>query len=308
MKIKKILKIIAYTTAFTAIYNKAVAIFATAFKNLKTSEGEYYEWEYGKVFYTKTGEGSPIVLIHDLSAASSGYEWSKLVDKLSEDHTVYVPDLIGCGRSDKPGFSYSNFLYVKFLNEFLKEVVVEPCTIVSSGISSSFTILASSFNSNLVTNVVCINPVSPDGLDQAKDFPARIRNTVLSVPIYGTLLYNHHVSLSKITKKFENEYFYGETDDMKSIITTYHEAAHRKLRFARNFYAAEKLNYCVLPVKHLLGNLKFDLKLIFGAEEESANEIAERYKELNGNIIIEFVPESKHLPQLEKAEDVINLL
>ena len=307
-KVKKILKFIACVTAFTAIYNKIVAILATSLNILKTSEGEYFLWDYGKVYYEKKGEGSPVILLHDLTSASSAYEWSKISDELSKQHTVYIPDLLGCGRSDKPGTSYSNFLYVKFLSSFLKEVVGEPCTVISSGNSSSFSLLAGRFNSELIKEVICINPANPYGYDQSKSIKEKFTDVALSVPIFGTTLYNHYLSQDKIKKLFAEKYFYKENSDIKNHVQAYHEAAHRKLRFARNFLAAEKLNYCVLPVKHILSDIKFDIKLIFGAEEENSSDIAEMYKEYNGNISIEFIPEAKHLPQLEKAEEVLKLL
>lgn len=307
-KVKNILKFIAYITAFTAIYNKVVAILATGLNVLKSNDGQTFLWEYGKVFYEKKGEGSPVLLLHDLTSASSGYEWSKIADKLAENHTVYIPDLLGCGRSDKPGTSYSNFLYVKFLTTFLKEEIVEPCTIVTSGNSSSFALLGSKFSSDLVKEVICINPANPYGYDQSKTFKDKLINTILSVPIYGTLAYNHYLSQDKIKKLFAENYFYGKSSEIKDHVQAYHEAAHRKLRFARNFLAAENLNYCVLPVKHILSDLTFDVKLIFGAEEEYASEIAEIYKEYNGNISIEFIDEAKHLPHLEKAANILELL
>lgn len=308
MKLKKVLKFIAYTTAFTAIYNKAVAVLATGFNLLKTSDGQYFQWDYGKIFYTKKGEGSPILLLHDLTSASGGHEWSKIEDELAKNHTVYTPDLLGCGRSDKPGISYSNFLYVKFLTCFLTEVIAEPCTVVATGNSSSFTILGSTFSSSLIKKVICINPVNPNGLDQSKNFGERVVNTVLSVPIYGTTLYNHYLSQDKIKKQFINQYFYKETDDIKSLISVYHESAHRKLRFARNFYAAERLNYCVLPVKHMVPNIKFPMDIIVGEYEKGADEICEMYKSLNENITVKKVEDTKHLPQLESPDKLMDVL
>lgn len=307
-KIKNLLKIIAYSTAFTAIYNKAVAVLATGMNILKTNKGKYFLWDYGKVYYEKIGEGRPVLLLHDLSSASSGYEWSGIADKLAEDHTVYIPDLLGCGRSEKPGTSYSNFLYVKFLTLFLKEEIGEPCTIITSGNSSSFALLGSNFSSELVKEVICINPANPYGYDQSKRLKSKLIDTILSVPIYGTFVYNHYLSQEKIKRLFEEKYFYNAGDDIINHVHAYHEAAHRKLQYARNFLAAEKLNYCVLPVKHIISDLKFDLKMIFGAEDESASDIAEMYKELNGNISIEFLPETRKLPHLEKTDEVLSLL
>lgn len=307
-KIKKILKFIAYTTAFTAIYNKTVAILATAHNHLKATRGQFFIWDYGKVFYEKRGEGSPVLLLHDLTASSCGYEWSKIVDKLAENHTVYIPDLLGCGRSEKPGFTYSNFLYVKFLSAFLDEEIAAPCTIITSGNSSSFALLGSKFSSDLVKDVICINPADPHGYDQSKSFKDKVFNTVLSIPIYGTLAYNHFLSQRKIQKLFNEHYFYMENDEITKHVQVYHEAAHHKLRFARNFLAAERLNFCVLPVKQILSNMNFSVKLIFGAEEERAEEIADLYKGYDSNISIDFIAETKHLPHLEKAEEILELL
>lgn len=308
MKIKKILKVAAYATAFTAIYNKSVAILSGCYNRLKSSDGHIFNWDYGKIFYKKIGDGEPIILLHDLNSASSGYEWCKLEEKLAENNTVYTLDLLGCGRSDKPGINYSNFLYVKLLSVFLKEVVGERCTILCSGNSSSFSILGSTFNAQLVKKVICINPASPYGYSHTANFKKKLTDTILSVPIYGTTLYNHYLSQTKLQKLFENKYFFSKSDDIKQHIEYYHEAAHKKLRFARCFLAAEKLNHCILPVKHVLSELKFDFEIIFGQEEEKSKEISEAYQKFNNKIKISFVPNTKHLPHLENADAILQLI
>lgn len=50
-----------------------------------------------------------MLLLHDLHCASSGREWQYIEDALAQDHTVYTLDLLGCGRSDKPAITYTNF-------------------------------------------------------------------------------------------------------------------------------------------------------------------------------------------------------
>ncbi|MBR6399296.1 MAG: hypothetical protein IKS06_10445 [Lachnospiraceae bacterium] len=67
---------------------------------LESTEGEYFCWKNFKIYYTKSGFGKPVILLHDLKPDASSYEWSRLVDKLAENHRVYVLDLLGCGRSD----------------------------------------------------------------------------------------------------------------------------------------------------------------------------------------------------------------
>lgn len=101
-----------------------------------------YHWKNGDIFYTVSGKGTPVVLIHELNPASSAKEWSKIVHRLEKKHTVYTIDLLGCGRSEKPGITYTNFLYVQLINNFIHDIVKEAANIVVTGISSSFVIMA----------------------------------------------------------------------------------------------------------------------------------------------------------------------
>lgn len=50
------------------------------------------------------GEGPPLLLLHGLMTA--GYSFRYLLEPLGKHFTLYVPDLIGAGRSGKPRTSY----------------------------------------------------------------------------------------------------------------------------------------------------------------------------------------------------------
>ncbi len=51
------------------------------------------------------GKGPPLLLVHGLMTAS--YSFRYVLAPLAERFTVYVPDLLGAGRSDKPRASYA---------------------------------------------------------------------------------------------------------------------------------------------------------------------------------------------------------
>lgn len=57
--------------------------------------------EFGDVtLHVRTwGEGPPLVLVHGLMTTS--YSWRYVLEPLGEDYTLYVPDLVGAGRSEK---------------------------------------------------------------------------------------------------------------------------------------------------------------------------------------------------------------
>ena len=113
------------TTATIHIINKVIAASACLKEMLDTDVRNYYHWRFGDIYYTKKGKGSPILLIHDMLPGGSGYEWGKIEDDLALEHTVYNLDLPGCGRSEKSGITYTNFVYVQAICDFIKNVIGE---------------------------------------------------------------------------------------------------------------------------------------------------------------------------------------
>ena len=74
---KKKISIIAILTTLVTLtmhlINRITYYIATIDNLLNNSEGNFYEWRFGKIYYKKQGTGSPLLLIHDLNAHSSGY-------------------------------------------------------------------------------------------------------------------------------------------------------------------------------------------------------------------------------------------
>ena len=113
-----------------------------------------------KFSITKEGTGKPILLIHDLSAMQSEYEWNRIVSDLSKKNTVYTLDLLGCGKSDKPNFTYTNFLYVQLVTDFINNVIGEKADVIVTGNSCSFVLMACHNNDEIIDRILLINPPS----------------------------------------------------------------------------------------------------------------------------------------------------
>ena len=86
-------------TAFAAgtihLVNRFIDFTASMKNILKTENGNFFDWKNGKIYYTRRGSGTPVLLIHDLSPLSSSYEWCRYAKKLEKQHTVYTIDLLG---------------------------------------------------------------------------------------------------------------------------------------------------------------------------------------------------------------------
>jgi pimeloyl-ACP methyl ester carboxylesterase len=93
-------------------------------------QSEYIEVDGYKIHYFEAlpparkrvlGDGAPLVLIHGLG--SRGEDWSGMIPGLAAaGFHVYVPDLLGYGRSSKPDVDYSISTEEKMVTDFMKAV------------------------------------------------------------------------------------------------------------------------------------------------------------------------------------------
>ena len=111
--------------------------------------------------------------------------------KLEKHYTVYTIDLLGCGRSDKPYLTYTNYLYVQLLTDFIHDVIGERPDVVTTGNSISFAVLAQNMNPNLLASITAINPPAMSSFDRTPDKYSSVKKTLLELPILGTISGGH---------------------------------------------------------------------------------------------------------------------
>lgn len=290
------------------IVNHAIFTTATLKDLLKSSANNYYDWRFGKIYYKKKGHGSPLLLIHDLTVYSSAYEWNKVIDKLAENHTVYALDLLGCGRSEKPKITYTNFLYVQLISDFIKNVIHEKTDIVASGFSGSFTLLACHNESELFGKLSLINPPSLSGLSKAPTKRNKLYKFILELPIFGTLIYNMKTCQSNIQLLLTEQYLYNPFLASAEIIDTYYEASHKGFGNARFLLSSIVGNYTNNNVTHALKDINNSIVIINGDAEAEIDEIKDSYSKCNPAIECFNIPKAKHLPQIENPDSLIEIL
>lgn len=301
---------VLFTAAAGVIHIVNHAIFTTATLKdvLKSSANNYYDWRFGKVYYKKKGHGSPLLLIHDLTVYSSAYEWNKVIDKLAENHTVYALDLLGCGRSEKPKITYTNFLYVQLISDFIKNVIREKTDIVASGFSGSFVLLACHNESELFGKLSLINPPSLSGLSKAPTKRNKLYKFILELPIFGTLIYNMKTCQSNIQLLLTEQYLYNPFLASAEIIDTYYEASHKGYGNARFLLSSIVGNYTNNNVTHALKDINNSIVIINGDAEAQREETKDSYLKCNPAIEYFNITKSKHLPQLENPDSLLEIL
>ncbi|HEX5757637.1 MAG TPA: alpha/beta fold hydrolase, partial [Thermoanaerobaculia bacterium] len=99
-----------------------------------------WAWDLGAVAFQELGDGPALVLLHSLGPGHHGAQWLPAAERLAGAHRIYVPDLLGWGRSDKPRIAYRPDLYLDLLDDFLAEVVGEPAIVAAAGSTAPYAV------------------------------------------------------------------------------------------------------------------------------------------------------------------------
>ncbi len=299
-------------TTLTAIslygMNKAINLSSGRKNLLKTEKGKFYKWRYGDIFYTKQGKGSPLLLVHDLNPASSSFEWEKIVKHLAKYHTVYTIDLLGCGRSEKPNLTYSNFLYVQLITDFIKNIIGSKADIIATGESSSFTIMACNMEPDQFNKLIIINPTSLQNLCKS---PSKRKNALkffIELPVLGTMIYNLIFTKHNLNHIFYHAYYYKNYLVPTKVIDSYYEAAHLGHGHGKYLLSSIKASYTNINIIHALKKINNSIYLIGSEKRPDSHGILDSYISYNSSIEGSYIEESSYLPQLEVPEQLMQLL
>lgn len=304
---KKFLTISAVTITSMHCINRLIDYTSTSKNLLDDSKGKFYPSKQGNIFYTKYGKGSPVILIHDFHPASSGVEWDKIIRKLRRDHTVYTLDLLGCGRSDKPWITYTNYMYVQILNEFIENVIKNPTDIVATGQSGSFAIMAKAFQNNLIKKIVLVNPVSLSSCKEPNNEISKAVKYALELPIIGTSLYNLIMNRENIHGLFTEKYYFHKSLVSSKLENVYVESAHKSKSAGRYLLASMHGSYMYADISKAIRSME-NIYIISSREEKENVSITNGYLKQNKNIEVTHISNSKYLPQQEVPEKFYDAL
>lgn len=306
--LKKI--VVAAVVVGTAMHvaNEYIMKIATSKDLMKKDDGNFYSFKYGDVFYKVSGEGKPVLLIHDLNECSSGIEWFYLEKKLAKTNKVYTIDLLGCGRSDKPKLVYNNFLYVQLITDFIKNVIGEPADIIATGKSVAPAVMSAKLSEEWIDRMLFINPADLSELNEMPDSMSKIRKAVLTCPILGTFIYHMMHRKDDIFNLFINDYFSNPNSDFEEISEYYFESAHKNRSGSKYLYASIQGNCLSMNINHGLKVLDKDIIIISGDDYYESDYVPEEYAELNENIECISIMETSYLPQLEAPAKVMDII
>lgn len=260
----------------------------------------FFHWRGLKMYYEKSGKGSPVILLHDLHPAASAAEWKLLKDLLAENHTVYALDLPGFGRSEKSDQLYTNFFFVEAVKEFIEAMSLGKVILIGSNESSVIGLMASVYAPELFERMVFINPPSVKKEGEVPTLLGRLERDILELPFMGTFIYHLLYCREQIDYSFTEKYFYNPFHETEELVDTYFESAHIGGRKARFTAASILSGFTRINIEHALSTVKTPILLIEGANMESENEAISEWCKLNPNLKVSTIPHTKVLPHLEE--------
>ncbi|SRR5579884_1331053 len=156
-------------------------------ESLLPGEARVYRWRHGHIFYKVSGpESAPaLVLLHAPGVGASSYEMRNIMGPLATAFRVYAPDLPGFGLSDRLHIDYSAALYTLLVEDFLRDVVRQPATLVASGLSCNYAVAVARRSPALCERLVLLSPTTLFGSHPRQSLPPAFAQT----PTLARLLY-----------------------------------------------------------------------------------------------------------------------
>lgn len=113
----------------------------------------------GQIVYHASGEGDPLVFLHDWFPGAASYEWSKIYPSLAATHRVLAPDWIGFGESERP----DRVLRAEDQAQSLFEFCRATCggrrpVLVASGVGAALACLAAARHPEFAARLILFHP------------------------------------------------------------------------------------------------------------------------------------------------------
>lgn len=307
-KATKWLFLIGFVTAIAAIFNKVIFTVATLKERLFNNKAHYYQWKFGKIYYTVQGHGPSVLLVHDTEADGSANEFQRIVTTLSKQYKVYTLDLLGYGRSEKPKLTYTAYVFVQLIHDFRKDIIRDHTSVITSGKSNAFVTMACYQDHEQFKNLIFINPAN---LQQLKVNPGnrdKFIKFILELPLIGTSIYNYKFSQKSIAKLF-NLRIYNPTQIKDRFLDTNYESAHTGGSASKFVYASNRCHFNNVNITDAIAGINNNIFIIQGLRcDDDPTCKCNDYKVINPSIECATIERTKTMPHLEKPESVLEIL
>jgi pimeloyl-ACP methyl ester carboxylesterase len=284
-----------------AVYNAYARHGVDRLSNLIGGEEGGWSWRGWRIAFTKRGSGPAILLIHGIHAAAWSYEWRQTVDYLARDFTVYTIDLLGFGRSDRPGIRYSARLYIGMLSDFVAQVIGSTCILAATSLSAAYAIILSARDPHRFPALALIAPTGLTRLNEPSGVRGGAERLAIDAPVLGTAAFNALVSRRSL-RHYLKEVYASNTLVTEELIDVYYKTSHQ--RGARHAPAAFIAGHLNIDVRRALRRLRQPALLFWGEEAQLAPvEEIRGFRALKPDFDVHILSPAGDLPQDERTDE-----
>lgn len=247
---------------------------------------------YGfNIHYTDTGSGPVLILLHGLWGGEN--EWRPVIKPLARTHRVIAMDAIGFHGSDKPEARYHNALLAQFLTGFIEALDLHDVTLMGHAMGANLATYTAVHHPQNIARLVLVDGAGYRNPDRDLSQPPSAR-------MVGFLRVATGSNLDA------TEQFLRRRVRDKSLVTPeWAEAA-----FSMWLHSARAIGDMLREggdvTQEEMQKIEIPAHIVWGAEDgvfPVAN--AERLHADIAASTITIIPESGHLPQLEKTDDFL---
>ncbi len=262
----------------------------------------HYAWKLGEISFQRLGRGRPLVLLHSFGPGHDAEEWRRAAELLASEHRVFVPDLLGWGRSDKPRLPYDGELYIQLIENFLEDVVRERAVLAAAGLTAAYAVQAAVDQPEMIRALVLAVPSGMEIHGDEPDLRDALVHRLLRLPVVGTSALNLYTSQTAIARYLKREVFAApERVDAARIDHHYHSSHQPGAHVALAAYLSGYLNH---RVEEALSRLERPTLLVWGRQARAAPvETADLWLRHAPDLRLEVIEECGALPHLETASE-----
>ena len=248
-------------------------------------------------YWTLGDQGTAVILIHGLGASADICMHN--VEALAKQHRVYVPDLIGFGRSDKPGPSFSPIDYVRFLDDFMNTLNIERASLVGQSLGGGIALHYALRFPQKVSKLVLVGSA---GLGKEVIWTLKL----MSLPLLGELIsYPSRKGVEIFFKLTVRDQALVTKDFVDLYYNIFSQLGFQKflLKTVRSIINIRGAREEVLPSMNNISKIKRPVLIIWG-EEDRVLPLKHAYwgKEKLPEAELEIMEGCGHIPFFERSE------
>lgn len=251
-----------------ALINALVARRAKRLPAAGWGDTQRYQWSGGEIVFHRLGDSGPaVMLIHSLGPGHSAHQWRRIAESLSDEYTVFVPDLVGWGDSGRPQINYDDDFYIELLLDFVADVVQRRVSLVAAGLPAAYAIQVAVDHPEQIESLGLVVPLGLGLHGDEPDLKDAVVHRLLRLPVLGTSALNLFTSRAGIGHHLRREVFHDPELVTDELIERHYRASH--LDGAQASLAAYVAGYLNHDVSRTVSRVDLPVWIGWGREARS---------------------------------------